>query len=162
MQVEPKPNGEKPNGPKKPKNIDDPKPKPSLSKSPSPSSTPPPKPQRVMVLMQGCGGRAFVPSNAVNGVTVRQCAPRSTAMPRNGGRTGSTGAWLIGGTGPNKIGLDAGVTRPGTRSGGATNFPPSIGRTGDAMERGVTGDIGREIGMGIGETGIVAGRAMGI
>jgi len=30
------------------------------------------------------------------------------------------------------------------------------------MERGVTGDIGREIGMGIGETGIVAGRAMGI
>ncbi|MHB8484392.1 MAG: hypothetical protein ACYDCM_01485 [Candidatus Acidiferrales bacterium] len=87
-------------------------------------------------------------------------------MPAKGGRTGSTGGWLIGGTGPTKIGLDAGVTGPGTRSGGATNFPPSIGRsigrTGDAMGRDIAGDMGREIGMGIGEMGIAPGRAIGI
>src|SRR5579872_6705825 len=127
MQVEPKPNGEKPNGPRKPKNIEGPKP--SLSKSPSPSSTPPPNPQRVMVLMQGCGGVTLEPPNAVNGVIGLRFIPGSTGMPEKGGRTGS--GWLLGGTGPVKIGLDAGVTGPGTRSG-ATNCPPSIGRTGDA------------------------------
>jgi hypothetical protein len=116
--------------------------------------------------MQGCAGVAFELPNAVNGVIGRRCVPGSTAMPAKGGRTGRTGGWLFGGSGPNRIGLDAGVTRPGTRSGGATNFPPSIGRsigrTGDAIGRDIAGDMGREIGMGIGEMGIAPGRAIGI